>query len=213
MNNDVVTAVEASKKGALVTVNHGQEVLYISRENWLERRFAEGDEIDLEELHQWLLPRQYPEALNYAVSLLALRGRSTGELRKKLLERHYMDDTADMVIYKLEKERFVDDEAFAQDYAAQLSRRKLGKKRILMELRHKGIPQDMAEEAIAALDEDETADGAVELARKLLKKYSREEDARKAMQKLLAAMARRGYGFDEARQAVETAMTSPEEEE
>ncbi|MBP3540307.1 MAG: regulatory protein RecX [Clostridia bacterium] len=213
MNNDVVTAVETSKKGALVTVNHGQEVLYISRENWLERRFAEGDEIDLEELHQWLLPRQYPEALNYAVSLLALRGRSTGELRKKLLERHYMDDTADMVIYKLEKERFVDDEAFARDYAAQLSRRKLGKKRILMELRHKGIPQDMAEEAIAALDEEETADGAVELARKLLKKYSREEDARKAMQKLLAAMARRGYGFDEARQAVETAMASLEEEE
>ena len=141
MNNDVVTAVETSKKGALVTVNHGQEVLYISRENWLERRFTEGDEIDLEELHQWLLPRQYPEALNYAVSLLALRSRSTGELRKKLLDRHYMDDTADMVIYKLEKERFVDDEAFARDYAAQLSRRKLGRKRILMELRHKGIPR------------------------------------------------------------------------
>lgn len=204
--NDVITAIETGKKGAFLTINHGEEVLWLSREWFTERPFAEGQEIDLDEVHQWLLPRQYPEALNYAVSLLALRARSTGELRQKLLQRHYMEDTADMVIYKLEKERFVDDEGFAEDYALQLSQRRLGKRRILMELRRKGIDSRMAEEAADRLDEEESAKGAAQLAAKLLKKYAREPDPRKAMQKLMAAMARRGYGYDESRQAVETAM-------
>lgn len=211
--NDVITAVETVKKGAFLTVNHGEEVLWLSREWFTERSFAEGQEIDLDEVRQWLLPRQYPEALNYAVSLLALRARSTGELRQKLLQRHYMEDTADMVIYKLEKEHFVNDEQFAEDYARQLSQRKLGKRRILMELRQKGIDSRMAEDAAGQLDEEEAAEGAAQLASKLLKKYARESDSRKAMQKLIAAMARRGYGYDESRQAVETAMEALRSEE
>lgn len=211
--NDVITAVETGKKGAFLTVNHGEEVLWLSREWFTERPFAEGQEIDLDEVRQWLLPRQYPEALNYAVSLLALRARSTGELRQKLLQRHYMEDTADMVIYKLEKEHFVNDEQFAEDYARQLSRRKLGKRRILMELRQKGIDSRMAEDAAEQLDEEEAAEGAAQLASKLIKKYARESDSRKAMQKLMAAMARRGYGYDESRQAVETAMEALRSEE
>jgi len=204
--DDVITAIETGKRGAFLTINHGEEVLWLSRECWNERSFQENQEIDLDELHQWLLPRQYTEALNYAVSLLALRARSTGELRQKLLQRHYMEDTADMVIYKLEKEHFVNDEAFAEDYARQLSQRRLGKRRILIELRQKGIDSGMAEEAANQLDEEETAEGAAQLALKLLKKYARESDSRKAMQKLMAAMARRGYGYDESRHAVETAM-------
>lgn len=206
MTDDVVTSVETNRKGAFVTVNHGQEILYFSRDNWLEKSFSQGDEVDLEEIHQWLLPRQYPEALNYAVSLLALRGRSTGELRKKLLDRHYMEETADMVIYKLEKERFVDDEAFAKDMAMHLSRKRMGKRRIFMELRNKGLSQEMAESAIESLDGEEAMDAAAALARKLLEKYSDESDPRKGMQKLYSAMARRGYSFEESRQAVETSL-------
>ena len=112
-----------------------------------------------------------------------------------------------------EKEHFVNDEQFAEDYARQLSQRKLGKRRILMELRQKGIDSRMAEDAAGQLDEEETAEGAAQLASKLLKKYARESDSRKAMQKLMAAMARRGYGYDESRQAVETAMEALRSEE
>lgn len=212
MSCDVITDVSLSKKGALVTVNHGEEVLYISREYWQERSFAQGQETDLEEVRQWLLPRQYPEALNYAVSLLALRARSSGEIRQKLLARHYMEDTADMVLFRLEKERFVNDEAFARDYAAQLSRRRLGKNRILQELRQKGIPAAMAEEALGELDQEEAMEGAVQLAVKLMPKYAREADARKGMQKWMAAMLRRGYSFEESKAAIEEALAQAQDE-
>ena len=47
---------------------------------------------------------------------------------------------------------------------------------------------------------------AVALAQKLLRRYAGEPDAKKAMAKLMAAMARRGYDFESAHRAVEQAL-------
>lgn len=210
MTDDLITAVERSKKGAVVTLN-GEEKIFVSRALLIEREFAEGQALQRGELAQWLLPRQYPEALNLAVSLLAQRARSSGEIEQKLRDRFYLPETVEMVLYKLEKEHFLNDEAFAMEYAAALSRRQTGRARIAQDLRRKGIDPALIQRALEELDEEEADDAAFTLARKLLKRYEREPDPRKAMQKLLMAMARRGYGFEEARAAAERALQEPEE--
>ncbi len=210
MPDDLITAVERSKKGAVVTLN-GEEKIFVSRALLIEREFTEGLSLQRDELAQWLLPRQYPEALNLAVSLLAQRAHSSGEIEKKLRDRFYLPETVEMVLYKLEKEHFLNDEAFAMEYAAALSRRQTGRARIAQELRRKGIDPALIQRALEALDEEEADDAAFTLARKLLRRYEREPDPRKAMQKLLMAMARRGYGFEEARAAAERALQKPED--
>lgn len=200
MPDDLITAVERSKKGAVVTLN-GEEKIFVSRALLIEREFTEGLSLQRDELAQWLLPRQYPEALNLAVSLLAQRARSSGEIEQKLRDRFYLPETVEMVLYKLEKEHFLNDEAFATEYAASLSRRQMGRTRITQELRRKGIAPALIQQALESLDAEEADGAALVLARKLLRRYERESDPRKAMQKLLMAMARRGYGFEEARAA------------
>ena len=187
MPDDLITAVERSKKGAVVTLN-GEEKIFVSRALLIEREFAEDQALQRDELAQWLLPRQYPEALNLAVSLLAQRARSSGEIQKKLRDKFYLPETIEMVLYKLEKEHFLNDEAFAMEYAAAL-----------------------IQQALESLDAEEADDAALVLARKLLRRYERESDPRKAMQKLLMAMARRGYGFEEARAAAQRAIQEPED--
>ena len=161
---------------------------------------------DLDVLKQWLLPRQYPQALAGAVRLLAARARSTGEIRQKLEAYGYMDDTVDMVLYKLEKEGLLDDGAFACEWAAARARHQIGRGRILRELVHKGVSREVAEHAVDALDREEGDAAALALAQKLLRRYAGEPDAKKAMAKLMAAMARRGYDFESARRAVEQAL-------
>ena len=174
---------------------------------WLERSpLQPGDVEDLDGLKQWLLPRQYPQALAGAVRLLAARARSTGEIRQKLEAYGYMDDTVDMVLYKLEKEGLLDDGAFACEWAAARARHQIGRGRILRELVHKGVSRDVAERAVDALDREEGDAAALALAQKLLRRYAGEPDAKKAMAKLMAAMARRGYDFESARRAVEQAL-------
>lgn len=209
---DVVAAVEESRRGALVRFESGEK-LWFGRAAWLEHAsLRPGDTEDLDALKQWLLPRQYPQALGGAVRLLAARARSTGEIRQKLAAYGYMDDTVDMVLYKLEKEGLVDDEAFARDWAAARARHQMGRSRILRELMQKGVGRDTAERAVAELDQEEGDAAAVALAQKLLRRYAGETDARKAMAKLMATMARRGYDFEHARRAVEEALRAAQEE-
>lgn len=208
---DIVTKITTDKRGATVVINE-ETTLWFGRSYWYERELKEGEAVDLAELKQWLLPRQYSAALNYAVSLLAIKAQSTSEIKRKLAQRQYMYDTIEMVLYKLEKEKLINDEAYARDFAASKSRRQMGKRRIMQELRMKGISSEIAQHAIDELDEDEKDESAVALAKKLVRRYQNDEP-RKAMQKALAAMARRGYVYEDSKNALSTAIQEIEDEE
>ena len=203
---DVVKEINEKRHSAVIVMESGEQFWLTWTQLQEHEPFAVNLEVDTEELRQWLLPRQYPMALNDAVALLAQRARSGGEIRQKLRRKLYMEETIEMVLYKLEKERLMDDESFARDWAASRSRSQIGRSRIIRELRMKGIPQDMAERALEELDEAEGSEAAVALACKLLRRYQNEADERKAMQKILAAMARRGYGYEDSRKAIEAAV-------
>lgn len=211
MKQDVVTAIERKGRSTLVTINEEVQLL-IARDIWAERPLCEGEELDLVEYSAWLLPRQYPAALNKAVTMLAQRAHASGEIRQKLKRSMYLEDTIDMVLYKLEKERLLNDEAFAGEYAASCVRRQMGKSRIRMELLHKGLDRQLVEDVLAELPAQEGNEAAVRLAQKLLRRHNG-EDARKEMQKVLAAMARRGYSYEDSRKAIEAALRAMEEEE
>ena len=211
MKQDVVTAIERSgRHNVLVTINEEIQLM-LSRDIWAERPLSEGEELDFAEFSQWLLPRQYPEALNKAVALLAQRARSGGEIRQKLERAHYLEDTIDMVLYKLEKERLLDDEAFAREFSASCARRQMGKSRIRMELVRKGLPRELIDRIMEELPQEEADDAAIRLAQKLLRRHNG-EDTRKEMQKVLAAMARRGYSYEDSKEAIEAALQMEENE-
>ena len=208
---DTVREINEKRRSSVIVMESGETFWLTWTQLQEHDPFAVGQEVDTDALREWLLPRQYPMALNDAVALLAQRAQASDEIRQKLKRKLYMDDTIEMVLYKLEKERLLDDEAFARDWAASRARSQVGKSRIMRELRMKGIPQQIAQNALEELDEEESDEAAVALARKLFKRYSREADERKAMQKLLMAMARRGYGYEESKQAVETALQEEDE--
>lgn len=207
---DVVKEINEKRHSAVIVMESGEQFWLTWTQLQEHEPFAVGLEVDTDALRQWLLVRQYPMALNDAVTLLAQRAQASGEIRQKLRRKLYMEDTIEMVLYKLEKERLMDDEAFARDWAASRARCQVGRSRILRELRMKGIPQELAQRALDELDEDEGDQAAIALAAKLLRRYSGEADERKAMQKLLAAMARRGYGYEESKRAIETAIRQME---
>ena len=207
-----IQTIEENRRGALVTMESGEK-LWFSREALCQHpTLLPGQELDMEQTKSWLLPRQYPEALNTAVAMLAQRARASGEIKKKLAQKPYLDDTVDMVLYKLEKEGLLDDVAFSKEWAAARSRSQVGKARILQELRQKGIDRETAQAAVEELDQEEKEQAAAALACRLVKRHRNESDPRKAMQKMLMAMARRGYGYEESRAAIQRALELLEEE-
>jgi regulatory protein len=82
----------------------------------------------------------FEKARQKAFRLLSLRGRSTKEIRSKLREQKYEEPVINRVIDRLLKDRYLDDAAFARDWARSLAENRLyGNRRIETSLIQKGI--------------------------------------------------------------------------
>ncbi len=207
---DVITAIRKERGRYRVTVSESEEFL-VPVSLMRERPLHEGDPLNVEEYDKWLLLRQYRHALDRAVAYLASRARSRHEVEQKLLQSGYRPATAEMVLYKLEREGLLNDADFAQQWVEARATRKLGRSRIAQELRRKGVSADEAEAALDTLDDDEQLAGAIALAEKAAARIKPGEDPRKAMGRIHAMLARRGYGWDVAKEAVSRAMQADDE--
>lgn len=201
---DVIAALRRERGKMRVTLESGQELL-IPLSLFHERPLVAGHPLDLEAYDQWLLLRQYRHALDQAVAYLAARARSRREMEARLLRSGYRPATVEMVLYKLEREKLLDDGDFARQWVEARSGRTLGKRRIAQELQRKGVSRTHTEEALAAVDEEAEADACLRAAEKLVSRYRR-EDLRQGEQKLTQALVRRGFGWEDARRAAQRAL-------
>ncbi|MBQ7138833.1 MAG: regulatory protein RecX [Clostridia bacterium] len=204
---DVITAIKKERGKYRVTVNDAEDVL-VPVSLMRERPLSEGQPIDLEDYDNWLMVRQYRFALDRAVGYLAARACSTREIEQKLLRAGYRPSTVEMVIYKLQRENLLDDADFARQWVESRQHHKLGRSRIAQELRRKGISQEEAEDALSVIDDDDQLSGAVALAEKAAARIKPGEDIRKAASRIAGMLARRGYSWDIAKQAIQQAFSS-----
>lgn len=207
---DVITAIRRERGKMRITINDATEVL-VPLLLFRERPLSEGQPLNLEEYDQWLMLRQYRHALDKAVAALAARACSRKEIEGKLLRIGYRPCTVEMVLYKLEREHLLDDADFARQWV-EARCKKLGRRRIAQELRQKGISAEQTDEALKQVDEEEQLACAASLASKALGRAKSGEDPRKTAQRIIAAIVRRGYGYDVARKALQQVMDSITEE-
>ena len=207
---DIITSIKKERGKLRIVFNEDSEVL-VPISLFRERPLSVGDAIDLGEYDQWLLLRQYRHALDRAVAFLAGRARSRREMEERLLRSGYRPCTVEMVLFKLEKEGLLDDADFARQWVEARTARRMGRGRIAQELRRKGVSAQEAEEALEALSEEDQLESAIRLVEKTLSRVSTGEDPRKTAARITAMLARRGYGYDVAREAISRVMEGTEE--
>ena len=136
--------------------------------------------------------------MNRAVKLLAAKPRSEGELRGRLLDKLWTDETiVDGVIAKLKEYKYLDDEQFARDLAASKLRQKpQGKRRLQQAMSRKKLDREVVENAIVAAFEkypqNELIDSAIEKRLRLKGKPETREETKKFFDHLL----RLGFDYD-----------------
>lgn len=112
----------------------------------------------------------YLRAREAAIRLLALRPRSTAELRLRLRQRRLPEEQVRAVVRDLTEAGYLDDLAFASAWiTARIASRPCGIQRLRWELREKGVPAPLIEEAIReALGEEDVSAAEERYARALL---------------------------------------------
>ena len=158
------------------------------------------------------LLHQYRPALDRAVGMLAVRARSRREIEQRLLRAGYDEEVVSMVLYKLEREKLLDDEDFSVQWV-ESRKRKYGSSRIAMELRLKGVSAEAAEAALACCSEEDELETATSLARRKIKSDRDACDSRKLFQRVTAFLVRRGYSWDIAKKAFEEALEEASEDD
>src|SRR6266568_2217123 len=95
-------------------------------------------------------PRLSAEALwEFAVGTLAGRAQSTGELRRKLIQKAERAADVEDTISRLRDYGYLNDRRFAESYAGfRLENQGLGRSRVLRDLRQRKVSPGMAEGAV-----------------------------------------------------------------
>jgi regulatory protein len=142
-----------------------------------------------------------------ALKLLERTRRTRRDLERRLKEKDFDAATIATTLDRLAEVGLIDDVEYARAWlAGRWGRKPSGWRRLVQELRAKGISEEDAERARELLSERGSAPDEVGSAAKLVaqarKRYARLEPQAQR-QRLYALLARRGYDSDVIRRALE----------
>ncbi len=166
---------------------------------------SEGDILTNVELATLLQRERFAKALAKAYQLLARRSHSVSELTRKLGERGFGTALAVAVCEHLGERGYLDDRAFAKQWVTYRGGTR-GNRLLRMELRKRGVADDVITEALAEGERDQLT-SAKSLARRRLERF-RDAPPEVVTEKLGAFLVRRGYDYATARAAVSELVTT-----
>lgn len=143
---------------------------------------------------------QFKQGYLYAVRLLTASKKSTKELLRRLKQKGYDAGIAQEILESLKNQGILNDRKMVDEtihWAKQAKR--YGKKRISLELKKKGIAQNIIDEALENYSKDEERETAFQLAETRWNKVKHLEP-QKRKKRLFDFLVSRGFDFELARE-------------
>ncbi|WP_017935202.1 regulatory protein RecX [Nocardioides sp. Iso805N] len=140
-------------------------------------------------------PEADPESVARKILLDQLTGqaRSRKELADKLAKKLVPEEIATRLLDRFEEVGLIDDAAFARLWIdSRQAGKGLARRALAQELRRKGIADEVAREALDAVDPSDEEAAARVLVQRKLRTMSRLDDVTKT-RRLLGMLARKGY--------------------
>lgn len=193
----IITKIEAQKKNNDRVNIYVDEKFFMAiyKELVFTFNLKKGQEIDPNYLKNILDDEMYMKAKNKALNILSKASQSEKQIKQKL-SKDFDEDTIDRVLKFLQKYKFVDDEDLANRIVStNVNLNKYGKNKIKQNLYNKGIDKNIIEQAIDEIDSDKELENAFYLAKKRYERV-KNEDSRKAYQKIGNHLAYKGFNYD-----------------
>ena len=147
-----------------------------------------------------------------ALAGLSHRARTAQEVRDALTRKGFDEAVAEDTVADLERLGLVDDAAYARQFVtSRFQARGYGPARLRQDLIKRGVARASIDAALDALTEaEDLGDEARRQAEKRWASLASEADDRKRRKKTMDYLVRRGFGFDQARSAVDAVASDDE---
>lgn len=188
----------------------GETTVYINSAMVEDHGLCEGMELDEAMLEEIRSADTLRKAKKRALYLLGARQYCYNELFNKL-RASYPEETAHAAAEYMRESGYINDEEYAEKLAAYLIHTKhWGLRKAKYEMLHRGLDNDLVEDALAAYDEDDIDEEIIELIeRKYYGKIQDYDDRRRTV----AALARRGYDYTAVKRCIERILEDQDEDE
>lgn len=169
-------------------------------------RFEAGQALSEGDMKALIVEDSKHRAWQSALSYLTARPRSQAEIRRHLDAKAFSDIIIDTVVDRLERENYIDDEAFAKDWVIHRTRNNpKGRFALKIELRQKGIDEPIIDSVIAGVDDEALAMACLERKYRKRSQSWHEKDRRKAY----GMLQRRGFPSDVIRESMRRFLERP----
>lgn len=188
----IITAIEPQKKDPKRVNIYLDDEFAFGLAGFLAAWLKVGQALTEEKINALTSDDLLEGTVQKALHFLSFRPRSISEVRKNLADRDIPENVIDETITRLQENSFLDDQKFAQNWIANRKDfRPRSRSALRMELRLKGIPEDIIQTALEDVDDEALT---LQAARKYLRRLAglNKLEFRK---KLSAHLARRGFSF------------------
>lgn len=203
----VTNIKELSKSRVRIEIDH--EFAFVLYKGELRlHKIEEGDEIEdavYDRIMKDVLPKR---AKLRAMNLLKNRTYTKAQLKDKLLQGGYPEQIADIAVDYVVSYRYVDDEQYVRDFI-EYNREKKSRKRIQLDLMHKGISEQLFQdiwEEIAG-DDEEAIEGEQIIYWMNKKHFCPQEATFEEKQKMMAFLYRKGFSINNIRSILSLDIT------
>ena len=203
----IVSRISETKRGRYALFDETDTFLFsVDDETFVKNHLREGMVLDEASLADLQRQSDTHRAKEKALGYLSLRDHFSGELYEKLC-RTFDGPTAAAAVAEMRRLGLLDDERLARGRAAWLAEQNKSEREIRFQLERKGVDREVVERVLNELEPDETEACCALVRKSYLYKLAGGE-----REKVLAALARRGFGYGAAKEAVERCLWELEQE-
>ena len=195
-----ITQLQETKKGRFSVFADGEFLFSVHKDTFLLRpELAVGRQVTVETLEEIRLEDEALSCKEKALTLLEYSSHSAGRLAEKL-RRHYPPETVEQVVQRLRELGLLDDLDYGRRLAADLlNLRGYSLGRVRQTLYQRRLDKETIDQVMGELSESDQIAPIVALVNK---KYLQKLREPRGREKVAAALQRRGYRYDEIREAL-----------
>ncbi len=185
------------KKGRFLLTLEDGTILRVTEEELLRFGLREGMDLDSDLLSEIQKSAKSSDTKVRAANMISARPLSKQELQKRLVQKGSGEEDAAAAVEWLEDMGAVNDEAYAATLVRHYSARGYGVLRIREELRRRGVPRELWDNALEERPESsETLDALIQ------KKCKGDLSDPKERKRVADSLMRRGFSWNEVRAAL-----------
>lgn len=199
----VITKIEVQKnnKDRFSIFLDGVFAFGVHADVLVSHNLSKGQELDEPQIEALQYDEMVKKAVLSGIRHISYKPRTCREVADKLRGLEHTEDQIEDALEKLGDMGFLNDLRYAQDYV-ETRQKRYGKKRILLDLKRRGIAESVAETALdEGLDQDQGYEIAMEMARKKFAQCEGLEPA-KAASRIQGMLLRKGYCYEIVRSVI-----------